>query len=142
MKSTLWYYGYVDYKKYFKMKGRERHLPDSRLQTLLEQKDLDESRWNRSFHQDLSAPAMSTDMSGCRCLPFILKYFYYFTFPGFSFMLIIMWIRIFLSKSQMSPYCLVWFGPRISRMGVNHLQHNLSQALKSQLPTSNQPCNL
>ena len=45
------------------MKERERHLPDSCLCTLLEQTDHDESGCIWSFHRDLSAPAMSTDMS-------------------------------------------------------------------------------
>ena len=37
------------------------------------------------FHRDLSAPAMSTDMSQVGvALSFILMYiFYHFTFPGF-----------------------------------------------------------
>ena len=65
-------------KKYIKMKRREQHLPNSRLQTSLEQTDHDESVCIRSlqptlwlssaeevdpFHCDLSAPVMSKDMS-------------------------------------------------------------------------------
>ena len=34
---------YINDKKYIKMKERERHLPESSLQTLLEQTDHDES---------------------------------------------------------------------------------------------------
>ena len=50
-------------KNYIKMKEREQYLPDSCLQTSLEQADHNESGYISSFHLDLSATVMSTDMS-------------------------------------------------------------------------------
>ena len=43
------------------MKGRERHLPDSRLKTSLEQKDLDETGWNRIFQEHWLSSAVEVD---------------------------------------------------------------------------------
>ena len=53
-------------KKYLKKKGRVRHIPDSRLNLLLQLMKatvLAESSYFINFHQALSAPAMSTDMN-------------------------------------------------------------------------------
>ena len=40
-------------EKYIKIKEKEGHLRESRLWTSLEQRDLNESRWNRSFQPTL-----------------------------------------------------------------------------------------
>ena len=46
------------------------------------------------FHRDLSAPAMTTDMSqiGVALFPSFQYIFYHFTIPGFPFILIIEYI--------------------------------------------------
>ena len=88
-------------KRYFKIKGREQHVPDSCLWTSLEQTDHDESGWIRSFQPTLwlssellihplsswsvcSSNVHRCESGRCHSLPFILKYLSFYLFR-FSF---------------------------------------------------------
>ena len=63
------------------MKGRERHLPDSRLYTSARKATVlaESSRYFFYFHRTLSAPAMSTDASqiGVALFPSFLNISYH-----------------------------------------------------------------
>ena len=97
--SILYYYKKKTWKgnmikKYFKKKGRMRHLTDSHLYTWLKQKESDGNWWYRSFqstlwlssaidvyiyfHGTLSAPEMSINVSQVGVALFLSFYYCYY----------------------------------------------------------------